>query len=197
MRTAVVLALLAPLAASAQTTAADSAFAQEVRYRAELDQIVRDLPDVRYPAGTPRDSMDANTAGLWRAVDSLNTAWVQAVVASRGWPEKSEVGAKATFDFSLLVQHADLPVQQAMLPLMEAAVAESEASGSELAYLTDRVRMREGRPQLYGTQYRMVEGEPVPYPIEDEANVDARRAAVGLEPLAAYLDFARNPHSHH
>ena len=197
MRVVLPLALLVPLAASAQTTAADSAFAQEVRYRAELDQIVRDLPDVRYPAGTPRDSMDANTAGLWLTVDSLNAAWARGLIADRGWPKRSEVGSRAAFDFFLLVQHADLPTQQEVLPLMEAAVAEGEAAGSEFAYLTDRVRMREGRPQLYGTQYRMLEGEPVPHEIEDEANVDARRAAVGLEPLEAYLDFARNPHDHH
>lgn len=197
MRTAVAFVLLIPLAVSAQTSAADSAFADEVRYRAELDQIVRQLPDVRYPSGTPRDSMDANVAGLWRAVDSLNTAWTRGVVTSRGWPKRSEVGTRAAFDFFLLVQHADLATQQGMLPLMEAAVAEDEAGGSEFAYLVDRVRVREGRPQVYGTQLRTVDGLLVPFPIDDEADVDARRESVGLEPLDAYLDFARDPDGHH
>ena len=196
MRSAILLALLAPLAASAQTTAADSVFAHEVRHRLELDQAVRALPDARYPSGTPRDSMDANTASLWLTVDLLNAAWARRVVAERGWPKKSDVGTRAAVEFFVLVQHADLPTQQAMLPLMEAAVAEGEADGSELAYLTDRVRTLEGRPQVYGTQYRMVAGEPVPFPIENEADVDTRRAAVGLEPLEAYLDSARNPHHH-
>lgn len=196
MRTVALLTLLAPLAADAQTTAADSVFVHEVRHRAQLDQAVRNLPDARYAPGTPVDSMDANTASLWLTVDLLNAAWARGVVAERGWPKRSEVGPRAAFDFFLIIQHADLPTQQAILPLLEAAVAEEEADGSGLAYLTDRVRMREGRPQLYGTQYRMMEGEPVPHEIEDAANVDARRAAVGLEPLKAYLDFARNPQGH-
>ena len=197
MRLAVVALLsLAPLSATAQVTGADSLFVHEVKYRAQLDQAVRHLPDARYPAA-PVDSMDANTASLWLTVDLLNAAWARGVVAERGWPKKSDVGARAAVEFFILVQHADLPTQQAMLPLMEAAVAEGEADGSELAYLADRVRMREGRPQLYGTQYRMVDGEPVFHTIEDETDVDARRAAVGLGTLELYRAQILNPHLDH
>jgi hypothetical protein len=54
--------------------------------------------------------------------------------------------------------------------------------------LEDRVRMFEGRPQLYGTQLEPDdEGRPRPYPIEDPEGVDERRRAVGLEPLAERL----------
>jgi hypothetical protein len=66
-------------------------------------------------------------------------------------------------------------------------VTAGEAAPSELAYLTDRVRCGAGLPQLYGTQMREHEGRLIPQLIEDEANVDARRAAVGLEPLAEYV----------
>jgi hypothetical protein len=34
---------------------------------------------------------------------------------------------------------------------------------------------------------RDIDGEAAPFPIEEEENVDARRAAAGLEPLAAYV----------
>ena len=61
-----------------------------------------------------------------------------------------------------------------------------ELSQSNLAYLTDRVLLAEGKKQLYGTQFTVVDGKWKPRPLEDEANVDKRRAEVGLPPLAEY-----------
>jgi tetratricopeptide (TPR) repeat protein len=122
------------------------------------------------------------------AIDQRNTARMKEIIAQVGWPTKtlvSERGARAAW---LLVQHADLDpaFQQECLALMEKAVAAGEASGADFAYLTDRVRVAEGKPQLYGTQFHTVDGQTVPRPIEDEANVDARRAAVGLGTMAEY-----------
>ncbi len=49
------------------------------------------------------------------------------------------------------------------------------------------MRVGEGRPQLYGTQFYADEaGKFGPRPIEDPDNVDARRKAVGLQPLSEY-----------
>lgn len=89
----------------------------------------------------------------------------------------------------LLVQHADADpaFQERVLVLMQAAVAEGEASGSDLAYLTDRVRRAQGKPQVYGTQFQEVDGVLQLQPVEDLAQLDARRAAVGLESMAAYV----------
>jgi hypothetical protein len=42
--------------------------------------------------------------------------------------------------------------QRRVLDLLTAAVAEGESTPRQLAYLTDRVRMSEGREQVYGTQ---------------------------------------------
>jgi hypothetical protein len=62
-----------------------------------------------------------------------------------------------------------------------------QAEPSHLALLTDRVRVAEGRPQVYGTQYCRAEaGEFGPFPIEDPEYVDARREEVGMEPFADY-----------
>ena len=53
----------------------------------------------------------------------------------------------------LLVQHADedKPLQRLALQKLEAAVRKGEASKSNLAYLTDRVRVNAGQKQVYGT----------------------------------------------
>ena len=61
--------------------------------------------------------------------------------------------------------------------------------------LLDRVLVGEGKPQVYGTQGKRFEDwkgkEPELEPIEDEANVDKRRAEVGLPPLAEYVKFLK------
>jgi hypothetical protein len=63
---------------------------------------------------------------------------------------------------------------------------DGEVSAVDVAYLVDRVRVNEGRPQLYGTQFWTVEGAVVPRPIEDEAGLEARRATLGLKTMEAY-----------
>jgi hypothetical protein len=57
-----------------------------------------------------------------------------------------------------------------------------------LAYLTDRIRTFEGKPQVYGTQGQTnSDGFIIPFPIEDEEHVDERRQSIGLEPIAEYF----------
>jgi hypothetical protein len=54
----------------------------------------------------------------------------------------------------LLAQHAamQLDFQRRVLGLLTAAVAAGEATPRQLAYLTDRVRLLEGREQICGTR---------------------------------------------
>jgi hypothetical protein len=67
--------------------------------------------------------------------------------------------------------------------------------GQSYALLLDRVRVGEGKPQVYGTQAKRFEEwkgqEPTLEPIEDEANVDKRRAQVGLPPLSEYREMLK------
>jgi hypothetical protein len=73
-----------------------------------------------------------------------------------------------------------------MLPKLEAAYRAGEVDGQSVALLTDRVAKAQGRPQIYGSQTTMHGREPVIDPIADSAGVDARRAKLGLPPLAVY-----------
>lgn len=121
-------------------------------------------------------------------LDRKHTARLKAIVDKRGWPGKSLVGVDGAHDAWLLVQHADLDraFQKRCLQLMEAAAASDEVSKKDLAYLTDRVLVGEGKKQRFGTQFKEDKGEMVPQPIEDEANVDKRRAEIGLPSMAEY-----------
>ena len=66
------------------------------------------------------------------------------------------------------------------------SLPQNEISQLNLAMLTDRVLLAEGKHQIYGTQFVIRDGEWVPLRLEDEENVDDRRAEVGLPPLAEY-----------
>ncbi|WP_371825879.1 DUF6624 domain-containing protein [Nonomuraea turcica] len=91
-----------------------------------------------------------------------------------------------------LIQHADrdLDLQRRGLELMRQAVEKDEADPSDLAYLVDRVRVAEKKPQVYGTQWETdPQGNWRPRtPIENEAEVDERRADVGLKPIKEYVE---------
>ena len=124
----------------------------------------------------------------WTRIDHDNTEWMKTVLAQYGWPGKSLVGKDGAKAAWLFVQHADMDTdfQKQAVKLLEAAVQKGEAEGGDLAYLVDRILTGEGKPQRYGSQYHEVDGKMVPRPIEDPENLDNRRAAVGLGPMADY-----------
>jgi hypothetical protein len=72
---------------------------------------------------------------------------------------------------------------------MQQAVRENKAFSNQLAMLEDRILLRRGGKQIYGTQVHWDEFRKkwVLSPIEDEKNVDQKRAQVGLQPLREYL----------
>lgn len=128
-------------------------------------------------------------SSVWDAsVDRRNTLRLQQIVADIGWPTITKVGQYASHMAWLLAQHADHDhdFQRTCLALMQAQPA-GEVKPANIAYLEDRIRVGEKRPQLYGTQfYTNAQGELEPFPIENEAQVDERRAQVGLDTLAEY-----------
>lgn len=121
--------------------------------------------------------------------DAARTERLKEIVAEHGWPTISLVGEDGEDAAWAIAQHADHDpqFQEEALALIGEAVADGEASPGNLAYLTDRVAVGRGEPQTYGTQMGCTPEGPQAAPIADEAGVDARRAEVGLEPLADYL----------
>ena len=131
--------------------------------------------------------MDAGKVARMQAVDTKHTARMKAIIGEHGWPGHSLVGEDGAHAAWLLVQHADASFMAQCLPLLERAVSAGEASAKDYAYLLDRVRMNQGKPQVYGTQFTSgADGKLVLHPVEDVEHVDERRAAVGLPSMAEY-----------
>jgi len=120
-------------------------------------------------------------------VDTENTARMKEIVEEYGWPTKSLVGEDGARSAWLLVQHADADptFQRRCLELMK-TVEPGEVSPVDVAYLTDRVLVNEGKKQIYGTQFWSMGGELVPRPIEDEARVEELRAEIGMISMQEY-----------
>lgn len=124
----------------------------------------------------------------WHRIDTANTEWLNDLVDARGWPGHSLVGNDGAKAAWLLAQHADghREIQGKFLELLRGAVADGEAEARDLAYLEDRIRVADGEPQLYGTQFTGMGQDLAPSPIEDPDHLDERRAAAGMEPFAEY-----------
>jgi hypothetical protein len=115
-----------------------------------------------------------------------NAERLNAIFDSAGWPR----GWAADW----LLYHAiwSPNVMRRGLGLLRAAERRREVDPLHVALLEDRILMLEGRPQQYGTQLEWDEdGVLTPLPIADPADVDVRRGAVGLRPLADAVEEIR------
>ncbi len=125
------------------------------------------------------------------AVHRANAEALGRLLDEHGWPGRNLVGERASEAAWLIAVHAiGLPeFQRRCLALLTRAADAGEAPPRHAAMLEDGIRSREGRPQRYGTHLDWDEhGQLSPWPsLEDAAHVDARRASVGLPPLAEAL----------
>lgn len=135
---------------------------------------------VRAQAGT---SPELSELAAVHRVELDNTLALRRIIGEHGWPGRRLVGERAAEAAFALVLHADTDpqFQELALSLLVGAAKEGDTEPRYPAYLTDRLRLRRGLPQLYGTQYTYdARGELVLEPVAEPARLDARRAALGL-----------------
>ena len=142
----------------------------------------------------PDPSISPRLANASELIDRTNTRRLKNLFKRCGWPATSKYGKEASADAWLLVQHADhdREFQRDALVLLERAVRAGEARGGDLAYLSDRLAVAAGNPQLYGTQFTGFEDcKLVLATIDSREAVNARRRAIpGMPTLEEYEQFA-------
>ena len=159
----------------------DTVAQDDEMYRDQLDDIVQ-----RY-GGESKE-----VKALFRqmqAKDSINRIKVCAILDKFGWPGPDVLGEEGNGTLFFVLQHSELPMQVKYLPMFRTAAKNGKAKARHLALLEDRVALRQGKKQIYGSQvgWDMRTNWHYVLPLEDPDHVDQRRAAVGLSPLSEYL----------
>lgn len=111
--------------------------------------------------------------------DSTNLVIVNDILREGGFPRKSQVGEFALLAVWSVFQHNPLEQQKQFLPQLEEAVQRGDIAPMYLAMLKDRIDVREGRPQKYGTQW----GPDGLCPLLNASHVNEWRKEVGLPPI--------------
>ncbi len=139
---------------------------------------------------------DADTVHTIQAIDQAHSDRLKEIVDHIGWPTRDLVGLKATQAAYMVIQHAghDIEFQNRCLALMVDLVKQGELPASYLALLTDRIRVFQNQPQVFGTQMTMARNDmgvmvPTPtVPIEDPAHLNDRRALMGMAPHDQFVE---------
>lgn len=172
------------------SVANDSMIAMKLEDIGMRDQTLRLLlPDVTSRFG--RDSKEYKY--IWSLIeheDSVCSEVLVDILEEHGWLGISRVGESANQYIWLIIQHAELETQELYLPLLKESVKKEESPGWHLAYLEDRILMRNKQNQKYGTQSfwdQDLKKNKI-YPIEDVSTVDERREELGLESMEEYAN---------
>ncbi len=164
-------------------TLLDSIHHLDQLYRNQLDSVIQYFG---------RASKEFNhLATKMHETDSLNTKFITQLLDNRGWLGPKVVGNQGSTTIWLVIQHSEKAIQEKYLPMMRTAFEKGEALGSQLALLEDRVRMRNGEKQIYGSQILTDDesGELYVYPLIDPEKVNERRASAGMESIEQYLSY--------
>lgn len=151
----------------------------ELQRRVDADQKAR------------RDYLNGRNArdlAMVQRVDDDNFGWMTDEVRQHGFPTAASVGEYGLHLLWLLVHHADNHprVQRAFLNEFEARFQAGEFSPEDLSQFTDRVHVREGKPQLFGTQNDWARADLSGQRIGNLEEIERNRATLGLMSLADY-----------
>lgn len=166
--------------------------------KAALEELLENEKKVRadYKPGVVMDQKEMRARWERQQIfDTANQLRLDELVKQYGWPEKKDVGDQAAYNAYIVVQHAPREYMKRYASMVQKAMESGDVSKDAYAIFDDRLRMKYDQPQRYGTQINTDEkGVRTFWQIEDEANVDKRRAEVGLEPLAEYAKRYKVPY---
>lgn len=157
----------------------------------QLDQSYRkQIDEIEEKHGRDSDEMKAHWK-LIQKTDSINLIKVSKILDERGWLGSDIIGDQGNSTLFLVIQHADLETQLKYLPMMREAVKSGNARASSLALLEDRVALRQGKRQIYGSQISRdpETGEYFVSPLIEPEKVNERRAEVGLGTIEDYVSL--------
>ena len=182
--------LLLPAAPPAQTATPAAPVAQAAAPRSLHDQLLTMLQQdqtARGLAGAQASTTGPAVASNLAEIDAVLTKQLKDIVAQHGWPTIALVGPDASKAATLLLGHTtDLAWRKSLMPQLTTLADRREIDPAQLAIVIDKQLVAEGRPQRYGTQFKMVDGQMAMISVEDPGGLDTLRARALLPPMDAY-----------
>ncbi|WP_114905101.1 DUF6624 domain-containing protein [Kordia sp. SMS9] len=126
---------------------------------------------------------------IYKKNHAVNEKKVKAILDTYGWPSPEKSGNNGNWTLCNVLQHSDNAVREKYLPMMRQAVKDKKLEARFLVRAADRIATEKGELQWYGGQmkyYPATKSFNV-WPVYDPVNIDKRRAAIGLEPIAGFL----------
>lgn len=159
----------------------DSLYQEDQKYRCEYLKLL--------DRNAPKEVLDSITT-IIKAKDASNLKFATQLIDKYGWISPQDVGFLSAHSLFLIIQHSDLNTQKKYYPLILKAEKEGKILSSNVALLEDRIAVREGRRQTYGSQiYRDTsKNKKYVYPLVDFKNLDVLRKSRGLSPMKEYLN---------
>ena len=122
-------------------------------------------------------------------VHRQNALQLRTVIDEVGWPNEELAGPDGAEAAWLVAQHAigEPDFMRNCRTLLEEASSQGKIPMWQFAYIDDRIRVYEGKPQHFGTQIDLRPDGAVVSELESPQEVDSRRREIGLPPLAIAL----------
>ena len=122
-------------------------------------------------------------------LDSINLQIVKNIIEKNGWLGPEQVSSKGNQALFLVIQHADLETQLEYLPIIRKAATTGQVNREELALLEDRIAIKIGKKQIYGTQIHRdpITGKRFIAPLINPKLVNRRREELGLGTIENYI----------
>lgn len=123
-----------------------------------------------------------------RWVDIRNTEFIVNLLEQCGMPTKNELSSHQIKTIWLVIQHSQLKYQKKYISVFIEAAKKGDLSRGNVALMEDRILLREGKPQIYGSQIKKnAMGEFVLNETIELEYLNQRRKQVGLNPIEDYL----------
>ena len=176
-----------PLTPGSQQLSAENSLGTDPALRAQLltmlgqDQTARGLGAGQHSTAAP--AVASNLA----AIDAVLTKQLKDIVAAHTWPTIALVGVDGSNAATTLLGHtADYAWRRSLLPQLESLADQRRIDPAQLAIVIDKQLVADGKPQRYGTQFKMVDGEMAMISVEDPGGLDALRTRALLPPMDTY-----------
>lgn len=154
----------------------DSLYQEDQKYRFEWVKLEKE--------GASKETLDS-IKYIVQSKDSSNLVFAEHLINEYGWLTPQDVGIQGSQALFLIIQHADLKTQKKYYPLIKQAEREGNILSSNVAILEDRIAIREGRNQTYGSQgyYDRQKQKTFIYPLQNLEDLDSLRKSMGLQPM--------------